>query len=156
MNENEQVPNEPNESPERLRLFHTTDRENVPSIVENGWRNGEDGYVCLCDDIWSWHQNWVMSIDGILGLGRREVVFIFDFPKSSVDKYMVEAIYAPLEDYGPEEMDEDSIPGTIAWREWHIPAELVNLHFLGIAFWTGDCPVTGEDLRELWERRLSP
>lgn len=136
-------------------LNHTTFRSKCPSIAINGLKNGEEGYVCLTPQIWSWHDNWMILLEGIYEIGREEVVLSYDVPDDLAAPYLVEqTIIKPGHpDYDPQIEDYDpEVDGP--WHEYRMPAELVNRYFAGVAFWHGQCPLSSAEMKALWRRRF--
>ena len=136
-------------------LHHTSLRDDCKSITANGLTNGDEGYVCLTPDVWSWHENWIMRLEAICEITRNEVVLSYDVPDQVAAPYLVEpTIIKPGHpDYDPDITEYDpEVDGR--WREYRMPAEVVNKYFAGVAFWHGDCPLTSDDVKALWQRRF--
>jgi hypothetical protein len=136
-------------------LHHTTFRAQCPAIAANGLMDGDEGFVCLTPQVWSWQDNWMIRLEGICEIGRNEVVLSYDVPDEVAAPYLVEpTIIKPGHpDYDPEIEDYDpEVDGP--WLEYRMPAELVNRHFAGVAFWHGDCPLSSDEVRALWQRRF--
>jgi hypothetical protein len=136
-------------------LHHTARRDDCKSIATNGLTDGSEGYVCLTPDVWSWHDNWIMNLKGICEIAQYEVVLSYDVPDNVAAPYLVEpTIIKPGHpDYDPEIRDYDpKVDGP--WLEYRMPAELVNRHFAGVAFWRGECPFDSDDMKKMWQRRF--
>jgi len=96
----------------------------------------------------------MVDVGHISKIGRDEVVFSYDVPDDiAVGCLLTPTIGLPVDpDDGPDMEDYDpEVDGR--WHEYHIPADVVNRYFAGIAFWHGDCPISSEALKGLWERR---
>jgi hypothetical protein len=136
-------------------LHHTTYRSLCPSIAVNGLTDGEEGFVCLTPDVWSWHDNWMIQLEGICEIWHDEVVLAYDVPEDVAAAYLTEPTIIKPGDprYDPEIEDYDpDVDGP--WREYRMPAHLVNKYFSGVSFWHGQCPFDSDAMKLLWKHRF--
>jgi hypothetical protein len=42
--------------------------------------NGDEGFVCLTPDIWSWQANWIVQFENVYNIARDEAVLSYDVP----------------------------------------------------------------------------
>lgn len=141
-----------------MRLYHTTHRNNCASIAEHGFRDNRrmlvGVYLAPPDQV------WIGGGFGALPDGEQpsplpaEVVFAFDVPDEIAAQFAVYEEHPDLDsDWSGEGDPPDVPPDRMMLYEYCIPAEIVNRHFAGIVHWSGERPLTDQQLAAMQARR---
>ncbi len=144
-----------------MRLHHVTSRERCPSIAEHGFRDSHRMVtgVNLAPPGKLWVAGGMDELDFDFLLPD-EVAFAFEVPDEVAVQYEVREKVPTPDDLGdniPENLDDDPAENwdcsTWPIYEYVIPAEVVNRYCLGPVHWTGDPPLSGDQLELIVARQ---